>query len=90
MLNQDFIRKLSHRAAEMFPGAEHLREDFQRRLESLLQDSFDRLNIVTRDEFEAQLAVLERTRATVAELEQQVASLEQALADAGADKSQDS
>lgn len=90
MLNQDFIRQLSQRAADMFPGAEHLREDFRKRLESLLQDSFERLNIVTRDEFDAQLAVLERTRETVAGLEQQVASLEQALADAGTPGSQDS
>lgn len=89
MLNQDFIRQLSERAASMAPGAGQLREDFQRRLEGLLQDAFERLEIVTREEFEAQLAALDRTRTTVAKLEQRVIALEQALANANPDNAQD-
>jgi BMFP domain-containing protein YqiC len=52
-----------------------LHDDIQKSAHTLAQTAFDRLELVTRDEFDAQLEVLQRTQAKVAELEQQVEEL---------------
>ncbi|MEX2365431.1 MAG: accessory factor UbiK family protein [Pseudohongiellaceae bacterium] len=81
MLNQDFIRNLSQRAARLFPGATAMQQEIEAKMYALLKDSFERLNLVTREEFEAQLQVLERAQQTITTLEARVQELEQQLGD---------
>jgi BMFP domain-containing protein YqiC len=50
--------------------------DVQKNLKALLQQQFARLDLVTREEFDAQAQVLMRTREKLAALEQRVAALE--------------
>jgi len=47
-----------------------------RELQTALQAALRRMDLVTRDEFDAQAAVLQRTRLRLEALEQQVADLE--------------
>ena len=54
----------------------HLAQDVEKNLRATLVSVFDRLNLVTREEFEVQSAVLARTRAKLETLEKQVAELE--------------
>ncbi len=55
----------------------HLAQDVEKKnLRAALVSVFDRLNLVTREEFEVQSAVLARTRAKLETLEKQVAELE--------------
>lgn len=49
----------------------------KRELHLLLQSALARLDLVTREEFDAQAAVLQRTRAKLEALEQELARLEQ-------------
>ena len=58
------------------PELEHLRRDLDRNFRAVLQSEFQRLGLVTREEFEAQRAVLRRTREKLEQLEQKVAELE--------------
>jgi len=58
-----------------FPGQDAM----QQQLKSMLQSSFAKLDLVTRDEFDAQAAVLQRTREKLEQLEAQVAALEAKL-----------
>lgn len=51
-------------------------KEMQQQVHALLQSTFARLDLVTRDEFEAQKAVLLRTREKLELLEQRVAELE--------------
>ena len=51
----------------------------QQQLKTMLQSSFAKLDLVTRDEFDAQAAVLQRTREKLEQLEAQVAALEAKL-----------
>ena len=51
--------------------------DIEKNMRALLSSTFARLNLVTRDEFDAQSAMLARTRAKLEELKKQVAELEQ-------------
>jgi BMFP domain-containing protein YqiC len=77
MLDPDFLQKLSARAAGLLPAAEAKRKELEQDMYKLLQGSLAKLNVVTREEFDAQQAVLERTRAQMLELERKVAELEQ-------------
>jgi BMFP domain-containing protein YqiC len=59
------------------PGARELQRDFEKNARALLTSAFSKLDLVSREEFDVQAAVLARTRAKVEALERQVASLEQ-------------
>ena len=50
-----------------------------KQLQAALQAALSKLNLVSRDEFDAQAAVLQRTREKLEQLEQQVATLQQQL-----------
>ena len=50
--------------------------DMQKNLQSLLQQQFARLDLVTREDFDTQSKVLARARARLEELEQRIAELE--------------
>ena len=56
--------------------------DVEKNLRAMLAGLFSRLDLVRRDEFDVQREVLARTRAKLAELEQQVAALEATAAKA--------
>jgi len=50
--------------------------DFERNLKALFAATFDRFDLVNREDFDAQRRVLERTRAQLAALEARLAELE--------------
>ncbi len=50
--------------------------DLERNFKALLTGTFARLDLVTRDEFDAQARVLARTREQLEALEQRIAALE--------------
>ena len=51
-------------------------QDVEKNVRAVLDSTFQRLRLVTREEFEVQLAVLQKTREMVERLERQVAELE--------------
>lgn len=57
-------------------GLRDIQHDMEKNLRVALQAGFARLDLVTREEFDVQTAVLARTRAKVEALESQVAALE--------------
>lgn len=77
MLNNEFLKDLSSRIGALMPMAAGVREDVEKSIRDLLQSAFTRLNLVTREEFDAQLKVLERAEKTIAILEAKVTALEQ-------------
>jgi ubiquinone biosynthesis accessory factor UbiK len=78
MARSEFIEQLVEQASELFRGG-NLREDAESRFRVLLQGAFARLDLVTRDEFDAQQAVLRRTRERVEAMEKQLAALNETL-----------
>jgi ubiquinone biosynthesis accessory factor UbiK len=74
------VDELMRRIAEAIPpGARELREDIEKNLRAFLSSALGSLNLVTREEFDIQSAVLARTRAKLEQLEAQVAALEEQL-----------
>ncbi len=75
MIKKEQLDELSARLKEivMTNPAHNIEEN----IHALLSSIITRLNLVTRDEFDAQSAVLAHTRARFEALEKQVAKLEQ-------------
>jgi BMFP domain-containing protein YqiC len=81
VLDPKQLDEISRRIADSLPpGLHEVRQDFEKNLHSILQSAFTRLDLVTREEFEVQSAVLLRTREKVEALESRVAELEKQLA----------
>jgi BMFP domain-containing protein YqiC len=79
MLDSKQIDDLARRLAEQAPkGLKVLQEDVNRSFRATLEAGIARLDLVTREEFDVQAAVLARTRAKLAALEKRVAGLESA------------
>ncbi len=62
-------------------GLQNLQADASKNLQASLQATLSRMNLVTREEFDVQSAVLARSREKLATLERQVAELERRLSD---------
>lgn len=71
MIDIAFIDDLSKKLSEAIPeGVRASCDDAQKNFASILQTSLSKLDLVTRQEFDAQVAVLQRTRQKLDELEQ--------------------
>lgn len=75
MSDEDPIRRLADQIRQLLPRGTPLPGDFQDDVRAILQGMIARSELVTRDEFDAQVAVLRRTRAKLEALERQVAEL---------------
>ncbi len=77
MLNPKIIDDLARQISNSIPGGiKDLQQDVEKNTRALLQSTFAKLDLVTREEFDVQSKVLARTRARLEELEKQVAELE--------------
>lgn len=86
MIDSTFLDGLAQRIAQILPRANEFGEDARKRVKTLLQKSFDELDLVTQDEFESQVRALQRAEERIAELELLVGELERRLAkDPGSD-----
>ena len=71
----DLARRLSSLVP---PGLREGRVELQQKFKSVLQSGLARLDLVTREEFDVQRAVLLRTREKLEQLEREVQALETA------------
>lgn len=83
MINPQLIESLSEQFTQMLSGDAKLpgQNELKDQVKALLQGTFNRLDIVSREEFDAQKAVLLRTREKVEALEEQLAALEKSQQD---------
>ena len=73
------IDELARRLSSLVPGSlRDSREELQQNFKSVLQAGLGKLDLVTRDEFDVQRAVLLRTRDKLNELQRVVARMEAA------------
>lgn len=72
------IEELAKKLAESLPeGLRAVRDDIETNFRSVLKSGLSRLDLVTREEFDVQEAVLARTREKLEALEKRLAELEQ-------------
>lgn len=72
----DFDNLARQLAAAVPKNLRALGEDLERNFRSLLVAGFEKMDLVTREEFDLQTAVLERTREKLEALEARIARLE--------------
>ena len=70
---QDLVRKLADAVPD---GLQSVRSDLEKNFQSVLQSGLDKLELVTREEFEVQEAVLQRTREKLEALEERLKEIE--------------
>ena len=73
----ELVRRLT---AMVPPGMRETQRDVEKNLRAMLSSTFAKLNLVTREEFDIQSALLARARTQLKTLEAQVATLEAQLA----------
>ena len=77
MIDLNHIDDLARRLSDLVPpGLRESRDELQSTFKSALQAGLGKLDLVTREEFDVQRAVLLRTREKLDALEQAVAALE--------------
>ena len=85
MLDPKQFDELARRFSESLPpGMREFQQEVEKNVRAAMQAAFARMDLITRDEFDAQAKMLARTRARLQELEKQVAALESALKSSGA------
>lgn len=79
-LNQ--LDRLAEHLTSLLPtSAQHVKQDIEDNMRTGLENGLRTMNLVTREEFDVQNAVLLRTREKLEQLEATVAELEQLLKD---------
>lgn len=81
-----FDPKLAQDMAKQFvdslpSSVKAVQQEVENRLQQFLQQSFNKMDLVTREEFDIQTQVLAKTRAKLTALEETVHKLEQQLQD---------
>ena len=85
MMDNFRIDEIARRLLESVPPAlRTVQKDLETNFRAVLRSSLGKLDLVTRDEFDTQTRVLERTRARLAELEARMQALEGAAASGAA------
>jgi len=79
MLDNSFLKDLSDRLVTLLPAVESLRDDVRNQIEQTLKKAFASLDLLTREEFDAQVQSLERSKQRIEELENLVTELEKHL-----------
>lgn len=79
MVSQERISRLAQQIGDRLQGASQAPEEVQKGVQQVVKGAFDRLELVSREDFDILMDVMQRTRMRVEALETQVAALEAAL-----------
>jgi len=76
-MNDDSVESIARKLADAVPqGLRSIREDLEKNFRSVLSSSLSKLDLVTREEFEVQEAVLAKTRDKLEALEARLQELD--------------
>lgn len=77
MFDTKTIDDIANRLANVIPPSfNHIKEDMEKNFHAILQSALSRLDLVSREEFEVQKAVLAKTRHKLEDLEKRIAEME--------------
>jgi len=63
MFNRDVLTNMTKRITSLLPeNVQQMQDDLESNIHTLLQNALSKMNLVTREEFDVQTALLERTR----------------------------
>ncbi len=77
MIDARVFDDLAEGLGKLLPsGVSELKTDFEQNAKAMLQSTLGKMDLVTREEFDVQTAVLQKTRSKLEELEKRLAELE--------------
>ncbi len=79
-MDKRLLDELSARLADLMPAANELRQETRTKVEQTLKHRLKELDVLTREEFDAQTRALDKAQQRVTELETLLATLESRLA----------
>ncbi|KPN71789.1 accessory factor UbiK family protein [Neisseria sp. 83E34] len=82
MIGQKLFEEVSAKVSETIANSPA--KDVEKNVKAMLGSAFNRMDLITREEFDIQQQVLIKTRTKLAELEERVAKLEAAISAAEA------
>lgn len=85
MIEDKLLRSLGDQLGR-FIGDAALREDMQKSLETVTQGAFARLDLVTREQFDAQIELLQQAREQIDRLEEELTRAQQRLTELERDR----
>lgn len=86
MIEPRHLDELARKLTAMMPASvQHLHADIERNLKAGLAGTFQRMELVTREEYEVQAALLARSREKIDALEARVKALEAKVLGSGKD-----
>lgn len=74
LFSGETLRQITEHASQLLPS-EQTRESMQQNIQLVLKNQLSKLDLVSREEFDAQQAVLKKTRAKLDALEKQLAEI---------------
>ena len=84
MIDNKTLDEMARKFTEMLPeSVRNAQKDVEKNVKASLSGAFQRMDLVTREEFDVQLALLERTRERLAAMEERVTALEKAILNGG-------
>jgi len=82
MFDINAIENLAKSLSDQLPsGLTSIKDEVEKNFKSVLQQQFSKLDLVTREEFDTQSAVLARTRGKLEELEKTILDLSTTIKD---------
>lgn len=72
----DLVNKIN---ATMPPVPSGIKDEIEQSIRNILHNAFDKMDLVTREDFEVQSAVLQKTRIKLEQLEKKLTELEETL-----------
>ena len=79
MIDKQCVEDLSQQISRLLPQAGAVGEDVRKAVNSALQKGFERLDLVTREDFDGQRRALARAEERIAYLETEMSRLEQMI-----------
>ena len=77
MATRDSLNDLARKITSLMPeNMQQMQDDLESNIHSLLQSTLSKMNLVTREEFDVQTALLQRTREKLEKLEKLLDELE--------------
>ena len=78
MIDSNTLNDLTQKISRLLPPElDTLKQDLEKNIRAVLQSAFQKLDLVTREEFEVQSELLIRTREKLEMLEKKLAEMEQ-------------
>ncbi|MGJ8688778.1 MAG: accessory factor UbiK family protein [Gammaproteobacteria bacterium] len=79
MIDKRIFEEISQQISKLLPQAEAAGDDMKKSVAAALQKGFSRLDLLTREEFDSQLAALARAEERINALEMQITQLEERI-----------